>query len=139
MHHTNAAAAYHRNARSTSEPRSVEYKVFLKTNGRLIAARDNPDLPFTFTAEAIHENMRLWTLLAVDAASEQNKLPKQLRAQIISLSLFMQKLANTALKGNAGLDAMIEINGSMMRGLAAREQAESGGAAPAGATMAGAA
>lgn len=117
MPHRSAASAYAKVTKSTAAPRSVEYQAFLQVNGRLMAAKRNPDTPFGELAEAVYQNSRLWTILAADVALEENPLPLPLKAQIISLALYSQKTGKAVLRGEADLSDLIDVNTAITNGL----------------------
>lgn len=76
---------------------------------------------FADLAAAIHENRRLWTLLATSVADSDNELPQTLRAQIFYLAEFTMLHSQKVLDGKATADVLIEINTSVMRGLRQEE------------------
>lgn len=117
MYASQAAAGYAKVTTNVLGPRSVEQKIFQRTTGLLMAANENPSASMAQIAEAVYKNSQLWTLLAVDASSDQNALPPKLRAQIISLAIFSQKTGRAVLRGEAGLGDLIEINSAIMAGL----------------------
>ena len=120
MHAQNAAAAYATTMKTTLEPRGVELKAFLRINGRLIAAKDNAKASVAEVAGAIHQNNQLWTILATDVASEGNTLPKPLRAQILSLAIYSQKMGRAILRGEANLSALTDVNSTIIDGLSGK-------------------
>ena len=69
-------------------------------------------------AEALHQNRRLWSLLAQDCADPENTLPKPLRAQIISLSLWVSRHTSAVMRDGSDIEPLIEVNRSVMQGLA---------------------
>jgi flagellar protein FlaF len=66
---------------------------------------------------ALHDNRRLWTILAVEVADEANALPRDLRARIFYLAEFIAQHTPKVLTREAGAEALIEINTAIMRGL----------------------
>ena len=64
----------------------------------------------------------LWTLLGTSVASEDNELPKELRAQLLSLAEFSISHTGKVLNGSASADVLVEINTSMMKGLRGQGQ-----------------
>ena len=79
-------------------------------------------------AEALHDNLRLWTLLAADVAGEENELPAQLRARIFYLAEFTRAHSAKLLSGEAERRPLIDINTAVMKGL--RAGVADGGADP---------
>jgi flagellar protein FlaF len=57
-------------------------------------------------------------VLAADCAADGNSLPQSLRAQIISLSLFVDRHSSAVMRQGAAIDVLVDINRSIMQGLA---------------------
>jgi len=77
--------------------------------------------------EALANNRRLWSLLAADCAAEGNQLPQSLRAQIISLSIFVDRHSSAVMRQGAAFDVLIEINRTVMQGLSPTPQMATAG------------
>ncbi len=123
-----SVTAYQKAAQKTEEPRQLELRAFAHATRELMNASALPKVEIGRRAEALSTNRRLWTLLASDCAVEGNSLPAALRAQIISLSLFVDRQSRAVIRDNESFDVLIEINRTIMEGLTAQAQA----AAPAG-------
>lgn len=102
-------------------PRSTEHQLFAQITARLRRAAHPETGSYGDLVSALHENHKLWTTLAVDVASDDNALPKQLRAQIFYLAKFTQQHTAKVLRKTADADALIDINRSVMSGLAGQE------------------
>lgn len=109
--------AYQNAARKTESPRQTEYRAFAVATRGLIDAASLPDTEVGRRAEALAMNRRLWSLLASDCAAEGNSLPQPLRAQIISLAMFVDRHSSAVMRQGASLDVLVEINRSIMQGL----------------------
>ncbi len=110
------------NARNTSEsPQQTEYRLFVDVTRALMEAKDcvktDPKL-----LDALHWNRRMWSTFATDCAIEGNNLPKMLRAQIISLSIWVGKHSSKIIRENEDIQALIDVNKSVMEGLAMQER-----------------
>lgn len=110
------------NAKKTTEiPQQTEYRLFVEVTRALMGAKGlaktDPKLH-----DALHWNRRMWSTFATDCAIEGNKLPKMLRAQIISLSIWVGKHSSKIIRENEEIDALIDVNKSVMEGLAMQEQ-----------------
>lgn len=105
--------------------RSIEYQVFAKVTHRLSKVTSGGIEEFKDLAEAIHDNRRLWNILAADVAESKNGLPKELRAQIFYLAEFTEHHSKKVLAREAGPDALVDINTSVMRGLRSMQEAQS--------------
>ena len=97
--------------------RSTEYQIFARITHRLSNASSENIEGFIDLAEAIHDNRRLWTILASDVSDKDNGLSQQLRAQIFYLAEFTEIHSRKVLAKEASVDALIEVNTAIMRGL----------------------
>lgn len=110
--------AYRRSQAATESPRETEYRLFAQVTAAMIEARDK-GYTGAKLMESLDWNRRLWSTLAVDCASPDNRLPEQTRAQIISLSIYISKTTSEVMLGRASIDDLIAINRIIMEGLAA--------------------
>jgi flagellar biosynthesis activator protein FlaF len=115
--------AYQNAAKKTEGPRQTEYRAFAAATRGLMDAASLPDTEVGRRAEALALNRRLWSLLAADCAAEGNSLPQGLRAQIISLSLFVDRHSSAVMRNGAAFDVLIDINRTIMQGLAPAQMA----------------
>jgi len=109
--------AYQNAAKKTEGPRQTEYRAFAMATRGLIDAASLPTTEVGRRAEALAANRRLWSLLASDCAAEGNQLSQPLRAQIISLSMFVDRHSSQVMRAGAAFDVLIEINRTIMQGL----------------------
>jgi flagellar protein FlaF len=109
--------AYQNAAKKTEGPRQTEYRAFAMATRSLIDAASLPSNEVGRRAEALAVNRRLWSLLAADCAADGNQLSQPLRAQIISLSLFVDRHSSQVMRNGASFDVLIEINRTIMQGL----------------------
>lgn len=118
-----AQTAYAASATPVRTQRGTEYAAFQKVTARLNQAlRQNA--PMSERAAALHENRKLWTILASDLAEGDNGLPQALRAQLFYLAEFSLLQSRQALKDVAALEALVDINTAVMRGLSGQEAAQ---------------
>jgi flagellar protein FlaF len=101
--------------------RQTEYRAFAEATRRLrVASAAAPAAgSFAGLAEALHENLRLWTVLAADVVGPDNDLPAQLRAGIFYLAEFTRVHSARVLAQEATAQALIDVNTSVMKGLRA--------------------
>ena len=111
--------AYQRAATQAEAPRDLEYRAFGQVTAGLVRLKE-AEVGLGEKAEALDANRRLWGLLSADCSLPENQLPLQLRAQIISLALWVARYSSEVLRNGADVDPLIEVNKSMMEGLAAR-------------------
>lgn len=113
-----AKKAYGTNTSPVRTPRNTEYAAFARVTQKMRAAAAQGRLGFGDLARAIHENRQLWSILAIDVADRNNRLPHSLRGQIFYLAEFVAEHSRKVLKGDQSVEALVEINTAVMRGLA---------------------
>lgn len=116
-----AYSAYAANNTTLKTDRGVEYEVFAKVTHALKTHKKSQGSSFPELVSALHENQRLWTLLAANVADAENKLPQEVRARIFYLAEFTQHHSRKVLNGQASTDALTDINLAVMRGLSPSE------------------
>lgn len=110
--------AYHKAQRSAEGPRDTEYRLFAQVTQALIEANRQGRANLPQFVDALDWNRRLWSALATDCAAQGNALPDALKAQIISLSLWVSRFSSDAAGSDESLEPLIDVNKSMMAGLA---------------------
>jgi flagellar protein FlaF len=113
---------------TSDDPRAVEHRALARVTGMLVsgAEKGGPAL-----AEACHMNRMLWTIFQTDLAMPENALPDTLKAQLISLSVWVQRYTAKVLFENASIDPLVSVNRSIMEGLAPAATAVAAPAQPA--------
>lgn len=110
-----AQRAYAPAASPTRTARSAEYEVIARISHRMkkaIQADDHKAL-----AEALIENQRLWMTLAGDCLNDDNLLPEETRAGIVSLSEFTRTHTQKVLRKTETAIPLLEINAAILKGL----------------------
>src|SRR3954470_21519988 len=110
--------AYQNVQRAVENPRTTEYRLFGQVTGALLDAKQAGAVGAPLV-EAIDWNRRLWRTLAADCMDDRNSLTEDVRAKIISLSLWVAKYSRSVTREKASLDPLIEINRTIMQGLQA--------------------
>jgi flagellar protein FlaF len=109
--------AYQRAAQRAENPREAEYRLFGQVTRALIEAAEVDASDIKTRIEALDWNRRLWSALATDCAQVENTLPIELRARIISLSLWVNKHSSAVMRGEEEFAPLVQINRMMMQGL----------------------
>lgn len=109
---------------ANDDPRAIEQRALARVTGMLVSGAKEGG---TALAEACHMNRMLWTIFQTDLALPENGLPDALKAQLISLSLWVQRYTTKVLFENASIDPLVSVNRSILEGLAPQ--------APIGATL----
>lgn len=115
--------AYQQTAARSENPRDAEYRLFGQVTRALIEASEIPPEDVKGRIDALDWNRRLWSALASDCADEGNVLPVPLRAQIISLSLWVSRHTSAVIRREEDIDPLIDINRIMMQGLSGQSEA----------------
>ncbi len=101
----------------TEEPRQTEYRLFAQVTRSLMDVHAKGDKGKKFI-EAVDWNRRMWLTLQMDLASDTNGLADELKAQLISVAIWVDKHTSAALRGDADLEPLITVNRTIMEGLA---------------------
>ena len=113
--------SYDRAQAGTEDRRLTEYRVFAQVTKALTDAaalgmeREN-------WAENLNWNRRLWMTLQLDLTNDNNQLPETLRAQLISLAIWVDRHTSLVLRGDGEIEPLISVNRTIMEGLASTEQ-----------------
>jgi flagellar protein FlaF len=110
--------AYQKAQVAVENPRTIEYRLFGQITGALMDAKSTGSKG-TSLVDVIDRNRRLWSMLAGDCMSDGNQLPKELRAQIVSLAIWVSKYSAEIMHKGAPIDPLIDINRNIMQGLKA--------------------
>ena len=120
--------AYQRAAEHAEGPKQTEYRLFGLVTRALMDAEQKDATDFSGRMRALHWNRRLWTTLATDCASPDNQLPMQLRANIISLSIWVDKHTSQVMQKQAAIQPLIDVNRIIMQGLSGQMAGPAAGA-----------
>lgn len=113
--------AYQRAATQAESPRELEYRAFGQVTAGLLRAQEERGAGGgVVVAEALDANRRLWNMLSADCALPGNQLSLELRGQIISLAIWVARYSREVLRDAADIGPLIDVNRSIMEGLAPR-------------------
>lgn len=119
--HALAHAAYGNPNTAQKTTRSAEYDVISRITSRLRFAQTHSATDYPAFVAALDENRKLWVTLAADVANPDNALPQDLKLSILRLAQFSLHHTNAVLSGQDQADVLVEINLSILRGLAGKE------------------
>lgn len=115
--------AYQQAVKVTEDSRGTEFRLFADVTRALMEAGPLPRSDRRVIS-AIDWNRQMWSTLALDCANGDNKLAQGLRAQIVSLSIWVAKYSSRVMREGAPVDPLIDINRTIMQGLAQRQTAQ---------------
>lgn len=123
-----SVAAYKRTMRDTQAPRETERQIISRITASLALHAGTYDAAETVGARLavlagglqlpLAENIRLWSALKADLSREENALAPELRAQLISLALFVERHTTQVLRGDAKVGSLVLVNRAIIEGLA---------------------
>ena len=111
--------AYQTAAQRAEHPRELEYRLFGDVTRALLLAAEAPVADFQTRIKALDWNRRMWGALANDCSHDGNALPLQLRANIVSLSLWGGRHTSAVMRREEAFAPLIELNRTIMQGLQA--------------------
>ena len=110
--------AYQQAATRAENPREMEYRLFAQVTRALMDAAKLDPTDLRGRMDALDWNRRLWSTLATDCGQPDNAMTPQLRASIISLSIWVGKHTSLVIRNREEFEPLIEINRMIMQGLA---------------------
>ncbi len=116
--------AYKKTASQGETPRETEYRLFTQVTRELIRAKEAPAYATQIRIKAVDWNRRMWSALATACADKDNALSNEIRAGIISLSIWVNRHSSEVMRGQEDFDALIDINKQIMEGLTSKTQVE---------------
>ena len=115
--------AYQTAAQRAETPRDTEYRLFGQVTRALMEAANADAADIKTRIEALDWNRRVWSTLAADCATPENNLPVEVRAQIISLSLWVSRHTSAVMRREETIEPLIDVNKIIMQGLSGRAEA----------------
>lgn len=114
--------AYQRAAQRAENPREAEYRLFGQVTRALMEAAKADPRDLQIRIDALDWNRRLWSTLATACEDPDNALPAPLRAQFVSLSLWVSRHSSAVMRREEDFEPLIEVNRMIMQGLAGPAQ-----------------
>lgn len=110
------------NVLATRSSKSLEYEIISRITYRLGQAARTKKTDYPGLVAALHENRRLWTVLAADLMDSDNLLPDDLRARLLYLAEFVSVHTGRVLSGAAKVKPLVDVNLAVLRGLKQPEE-----------------
>ncbi len=119
-----AKEGYGRSAAPVKSLRATEYEAIARISHRLRASALKQKTDFPEFVEALAENNKLWSTLAIDVAHKDNGLPQDLRARLFWLAEFTGHETRRILKNEGDVGILIEVNAAVLQGLRQRDMGQ---------------
>jgi flagellar protein FlaF len=116
--------SYQKIAEKAENPRDTEYRLFGQVTRALIEIAAKDAVEPNALVDVLDWNRRMWGVLANACADSENQLPGPLRAQIISLSLWVSRHTTAVVLKQETIHPLIEVNRIIMQGLASQAEPE---------------
>ncbi|CAM3201181.1 flagellar biosynthesis regulator FlaF [Asticcacaulis taihuensis] len=116
--------AYQTTAARAEDPRQTEYRLFGQVTRALMEAEQLDRSFIRERMDALDWNRRMWSMLGADCSLATNGLPEQLRANIISLSIWVNKHTSLVMRNKEDFGPLIDVNRIIMQGLLPQEQTQ---------------
>lgn len=116
-------ASYKTTQFRSNSPQEMEYQLIVEVTRDLERAKTDGGQAMI---NALYRNSRMWTAFASDCLDPENGLPQNLRARIVSLSLWCERHSRDVRHGAAGVEPLIEVNRAIATGLRQSIQQQQG-------------
>ena len=104
-------------ARARAEtPRSAELRLLGEITGEMMEAEER-GLKGALLMPSLHRNRQVWHAFHQDCTDPNNGLPRELRAQIVSLALWIDRFTSDVIAGRERIRELIDVNRTIMEGL----------------------
>ncbi|MBI6630925.1 flagellar biosynthesis regulator FlaF [Pontibaca salina] len=127
MNSASALSAYKKTIKHTENPRQIERRILARMNNCLIESRErfdgSPAKPERLQIlsdglrDALSDNLKLWQIFKNDLVREGNALPGELRADLLSLAIFVETHTTRVLVAEGNVGALIDVNNSILGAL----------------------
>ncbi len=111
-----AANPYANAIETTESPREREYRLLARANRMMSETEGKDDLGALY--RAVLFNRQIWNTFLIDLTDPNNQLPKELKGALISIGIWVEKFSDKVCDGDESVADLIEVNRSIMEGLA---------------------
>jgi flagellar protein FlaF len=112
---TPGISAYNKANRSVRSARETERDVIGRITQQLRVANASSDK--ILRVRAVSDNLSMWYVLMTDLAADENQLPLELRARLLSVGMAVVRECEQPDRTQVGLDFLITVNEALIAGL----------------------
>ena len=109
-------AAYQRISTLAETPRATEHRLISEVTRSTTEAWD-AGVRGAALMPSLHRNREMWSTFAASCGAAGNALPSELRARVISLSLWVDRHTSAVMAGRETVDPLLEVNQLLLDGL----------------------
>ena len=106
--------AYAHTQQDLETPSMTEYRALAKVTGKMAETANEGGQKLI---EACFDNNKLWNIFQADLIHPENRLPENVKAGLISLSMWVQRYTDEVMAGRASVQPLIQVNRTIMEGL----------------------
>jgi len=107
-----AVNPYANAVQQTETPRQREYRLLARANQLMSETRERDDIGTLY--RAVLFNRQIWNTFLIDLTDENNKLPRELKASLISIGIWVEKFSDKVCAGEESVDDLIDVNRTIM-------------------------
>jgi flagellar protein FlaF len=124
-------SVYKSSQHKSMDTRDTEYRLLAQVTAAMLEAKEKTgSVDVRQRVDAALWNRDVWAALRTDLSMDGNGLPKELRASLISVSLWIEKECIRVVEGEGDLNALIEVNRNIMSGLKPDSRSDDGNEEP---------
>ena len=116
-----AVNPYAKAVQATETASEREYRLLARANRMLEDTKETQSIADLY--RAVLFNRQVWNTFLIDLTDERNQLPTALKGSLISIGIWVEKFSDQVCDGDEPVDDLIEVNRSIMEGLAAQREA----------------
>lgn len=116
--------AYRKARAITERPRAVEQRLMTEITQEMIGTR-LAGFRGSQLMPALHRNREVWSAFSAVCSAQGNLLPPDLRARMISLSIWVDRYTSDVIAGRDSIDDLIDVNLAIIEGLGATPEPRS--------------
>jgi len=116
-----AVNPYAQAVKATETPSEREYRLLARANRMLEDTKQTESIAELY--RAVLFNRQIWNTFLIDLTDERNQLPKDIKGPLISIGIWVEKFSDQVCDGDESVDDLIDVNRSIMEGLAMQFEA----------------
>jgi flagellar protein FlaF len=109
-------AAYQRVRTLAETPRATEHRLISEVT-RAVEEAWTGGLRGAALMPPLHRNRGMWSTFAASCGAAGNALPPELRAGVISLSLWVDRYTSAVIAGTEPVEPLLQVNRMLLDGL----------------------
>ena len=101
--------------------RDREHEAVLRVTANLMSSDRGKSKDYGRFVNAVYKNRQLWGILTTDLLAKENRLPNQLKGQLLYLAEFVRHHSSKVLSDGASIKPLVDVNRAILNGLSRSE------------------